>query len=59
MECAYRFMSVIAGDMEGYEEALRTMYKADRKRLLLHMQHWSADARSHLLEWAEPVFEAV
>ena len=58
-ERAYRFMSVIAGDMKGYEEALRALYKADRKSLLLHMQQWPADVRSHVLDLARPVFEAV
>lgn len=58
-ERAYRFMSVIAGDMKGYEEALRALYKADRKNLLFHMQHWTVDVRSHVLELAKPVFEAV
>ena len=57
-ERAYRFMSVVAGDMKGYEEALRALYKADRKSFLLHTQDWPADVRSHAIELAKPVFEA-
>ena len=58
-ERVYRFMSVIAGDMKGYEEALRALYKADRKNFLLHIQDWPTDVRTHVIEMAKPVFEAV
>jgi len=57
-ERVYRFMSVIAGDMEGYEEALRALYKADRRNFLLHIHGWPADVRTHVIEMAKPVFEA-
>jgi uncharacterized protein len=57
-ECVYRFMSVIVGDMKGYEEALRALYKADRKNFLLHIQDWPTDVRTHVIEMAKPVFEA-
>jgi uncharacterized protein len=57
-ERAYRFMSVIAGDMQGYEEALRALYKADHKNFLLNIQDWPADVRTHAIEMAKPVFEA-
>ncbi len=57
-ERAYRFMSVIAGDMQGYEEALRALYKADHKNFLRNIQDWPADVRTHAIEMAKPVFEA-
>jgi hypothetical protein len=57
-ERVYRFMSVVAGDMKGYEEALRALYKADREKFLLHIQDWPADVRTHVVEMAKPVFEA-
>jgi hypothetical protein len=57
-ERVYRFMSVIAGDMTGYEEALRALYKADRKNFLLHMRDWPTDVRTHVVEMAKPIFEA-
>jgi hypothetical protein len=56
-ERAYRFMSVIAGNMRGYEEALRALYRADRRNFLLHTQDWPADVRSHVVELAKPVFD--
>ncbi|HEV2703497.1 MAG TPA: DUF2239 family protein [Steroidobacteraceae bacterium] len=58
-ERAYRFMSVMAGDMKGYEEALRALYKADRRSFLLHTQEWPLDVRAHASEMAKPVFDAV
>jgi len=57
-ERVYRFMSVVAGGMQGYEEALRALYKADRKNFLLHIQDWPADVRTHVVEIAKPVIEA-
>lgn len=57
-ERAYRFMSVMAGNMKGYEEALRALYKADRRNFLLHMQEWPVDVRTHAIELSKPVFDA-
>jgi hypothetical protein len=57
-ERAYRFMSVIAGDLEGYEEALRALYKYDRKSFLLHIQEWPRDIKNHVLEMAKPIFDS-
>jgi hypothetical protein len=57
-EHVYRFMSVIAGDLNGYEEALRALYKADRENLLLHTRDWPVDVRTHLLEMAEPIYRS-
>jgi hypothetical protein len=56
-ERVYRFMCVVAGDMKGYEEALRALYKSDRKNFLLHIQDWPADVRTHVVGMAQPVFE--
>ena len=58
-ERVYRFMSVIGGDMKGYEEALRALYKADRAKFLWHIQDWPADVRTHVVDMAKPIFEAV
>lgn len=58
-ERVYRFMSVIAGDMMGYEEALRALYKVDRRNFLLHIHDWPPEVRAHVVEMAKPVFDAV
>lgn len=56
-ERVYRFMSVIAGDLIGFEEALRALYKANRKDFLLNIQDWPRDVKSHAIELAKPIFE--
>ena len=58
-ERVYRFMSVIGGDMKGYEEALRALYRADREKFLWHIQDWPADVRTYVVDMAKPIFEAV
>lgn len=57
-ERVYRFMSVMAGDLEGYEEALRALYKSDKKVFKLHVQDWPRDIKDHIFEMAAPVFQA-
>jgi hypothetical protein len=49
-ECAYRFMSVMAGDREGFEEALRALYRLDRKSFLTHIRSWPRDIKNHVME---------
>lgn len=55
-ERTYKFMSAIGGDLEGYEEAIRALYKKDRKGFLLQLAKWPEDIRAHALDLAEPVF---
>ena len=54
-ERAYKFMSVMAGDLEGYEEALRALYKKDGRKFQLHCGTWPEDIRRHAMELAGPV----
>ncbi len=49
-ERAYRFMSVMAGDREGFEEALRALYRLDRKSFLTHIRSWPRDIKNHVME---------
>jgi hypothetical protein len=56
-ERAYKFMSAIGGDLEGYEEAIRALYKKDRKGFLQRTAAWPRDIREHALDLAGPVFE--
>lgn len=55
-ERAYKFMSVLAGDREGYEEALRALYREDKKQFQAKMADWPEDVRHHAFELAKPVF---
>jgi hypothetical protein len=56
-EKTYKFMSAIAGDLKGFEEAIRALYKKDKKGFLLHMQDWPPDVKAHTLHLANPLFE--
>lgn len=46
-ERAYRFMSAIAGDLPGFEEATRALFAGDRSRFVEHTGAWPVDVRSH------------
>lgn len=56
-ERTYKFISVMAGDMKGYEDALRALYRKDQKSFNLHTGEWSPDVKAHALRLAKPVFE--
>lgn len=49
-------MSAIAGDFEGYEEALRALYKRDKKNFLAQIQTWPNDIKKYTLEISGPAF---
>jgi hypothetical protein len=52
----YRFMTAIAGDAPGYEEALRALYAGDRDDFFAHIDAWPADVRAKLEEMAAGAF---
>lgn len=56
-ERAYKVMSVLAGDRESYEEALRALYKKDQKAFANNIQSWPADIKKYLQELVKPIFE--
>lgn len=55
-ERTYKFISVIAGDLSGYEEALRLLYKKEEKKFLAQIEHWPQDVKRHTAELAKFVF---
>jgi uncharacterized protein len=55
-ERTHKFMSSLAGDLPGYEEALRALYGRDRKRFLERIHGWPEDLRFHAAKLAEPAF---
>lgn len=57
-EVAYRFMSTMAGDRPGFEEAARALFAADRDRFLTLSSAWPIDIRNHLEHLATPAFDA-
>jgi hypothetical protein len=56
-QAADRFMSALAGNEPGYEEAARALYAGDRARFAQSMVAWPADVRDHALRLASAAFE--
>jgi hypothetical protein len=46
-ESAYRFMSAMAGNEGGFEEATRALFANDNARLAELTEHWPRDVRDH------------
>jgi len=44
---AYAFISAMAGDREGFEEASRALFAGDRAGFAEHSRSWSHDIRAH------------
>ena len=57
-EAAYRFMSAIAGDRAGYEEATRALFAGDADRFAALIADWPGDVAAHLHELASAAFTA-
>lgn len=56
-DVAFRFMSAMAGDEQGFEEAVRALFAADEKRFRELAENWPADIRDHARRLAAPAFE--
>jgi hypothetical protein len=50
-EAANRFMTAMAGDLPGYEEATRALFAGDGPRFSRMVRGWPADIRKHALRW--------
>src|SRR5262245_52177781 len=55
-ESAYRFMSVMAGDRPGFEEATRALFAGERQRFDHLVKPWPADIRNHARTLAGAAF---
>jgi hypothetical protein len=53
-DAAYRFMSAMAGDLPGFEEATRALFAGETERLRDLVAEWPADIRDHALGLAGP-----
>ncbi|HSB95259.1 MAG TPA: DUF2239 family protein [Spongiibacteraceae bacterium] len=51
-EAAYRFMSAIAGDLPGFEEATRALFADDRARFKKQIVDWPKDVRDYAAKLA-------
>lgn len=57
-EASYRFMSAMAGNLPGFEEAARALFAADRPRFDALAAPWPEDVRQHLQRLVAPAFTA-
>jgi uncharacterized protein len=55
-EVAYRFMSVMAGNQPGFEEAIRALFRGDRDRFEEQVAGWPADVSAHAKKLAAGAF---
>ncbi|MEQ1754203.1 MAG: DUF2239 family protein [Micropepsaceae bacterium] len=51
-DASYGFMSAMAGDREGFEEASRALFAGDREKLKPLIARWPKDIREHVLQLA-------
>jgi len=51
-EAAYAFMNAMAGDLPGYEEAIRALFAGDDAGLRTRVSAWPADIAAHALRLA-------
>ena len=51
-EAAYHFMSTMAGDLPGFEEAARTLFADDRRQFGELIAGWPGDIRDHIVKLA-------
>jgi hypothetical protein len=51
-EAAYRFMTAIAGDLPGFEEATRALFAGERERFGALIGPWPEDVAAHLKQLA-------
>jgi len=58
-EAAYRFMSAMAGNEAGFEEAARALFAGNRELFSRHVGSWPIDVGNHAQKLAAPAFEEV
>ena len=58
-EAAYRFLSAMAGNESGFEEATRGLFTGDPVRFAQHSQSWPPDVREHAARLAQRAFEPI
>ncbi|HOZ04370.1 MAG TPA: DUF2239 family protein [Arenimonas sp.] len=54
-ERGYHFLLAIAGDMPGFEEATRALFKNDRQSFENLISSWPADIKDHATQLAFPI----
>jgi len=55
-EAAYRFISAMAGNEVGFEEAARALFAGNSSKFAVQVDAWPADVRDHAKRLAESAF---
>lgn len=55
-EALYRFMTILAGDLPGFEEASRALFAVQRERFEALIRNWPEDLRDHALMLSPAAF---
>jgi hypothetical protein len=55
-EAAYRFISAMAGNEPGFEEAARALFAGNSSKFAEHIDAWPVDVRDHAKRLAEGAF---
>lgn len=55
-DAAYRFMSAMGGDLPGFEEATRALFRGDAGGFAERISGWPADVRDHVRTLADRAF---
>ena len=56
-EAAYRFLSAMAGNLPGFEEAARALFAGHRDRFAAVVAPWPQDVREHAVKLAARGFD--
>lgn len=56
-EAVYRFMTAMAGDHPGYEDACRALFGGDAEAFETAIARWPADVRNHVAALATRAFQ--
>ena len=57
-DVTYRFTSALAGDLPGFEEAIRALFGGDAARFAEHTRAWPRDVRTYAQQLAAPALGA-
>jgi hypothetical protein len=55
-DATYRFTSVLAGDLPGFEEAMRALFSGSREQFENQIQSWPKDVSSESLRYGDAAF---
>lgn len=57
-DASYKFMTALAGDQPGFEEAIRALYAGNGEQFGLRIAAWPEDVRAHAKKMASASFDA-